>query len=139
VWTSCWMVVLAALTAAPAGAQSSFADLGGTWTGVSRSIVTGDANPRHPGSPDPGPRYSSVPFTLVVDKQDGRRFSGVFSSARFSKPLIGVISRSGSMLIVDDDGFGNGTLLAPDRLEFCYLQIAPPGRVASCTQLKKQS
>ena len=138
-WKPCWIVVLAALIATPAAAQSSFPDLRGTWTGDSESIVTGEANPHHPGSPDPDPRYSSVSFTLAIDKQDGRRFSGVFSSARFSKALIGVITRGGSVMYVDDDGYGNGALLAPDRLELCYLQIAPKGRVASCTELKKQS
>lgn len=137
-WRLCWMFALAALIAAPAGAQSSFPDLRGTWTGDSESIVTGKGNPHHPGSPDPSPRYDSVPFKLTIDKQDGRRFSGAFASAQFSKTLIGVITRGGTVLLVDDDGYGNGTLLASDLLELCYLQTGPGGHVASCTELKKQ-
>ena len=78
-------------------------------------------------------------FTLVIDKQDGRRVSGTFSSARTSQALIGVLSRTGTLLMVDNDGYTFGTLLAPDRLELCYLQTTANGRVASCTELKKQS
>jgi hypothetical protein len=71
-------------------------------------------------------------------RDDGRRFSGTFSSARSTESIIGVISRSGTILSVDSDGYTFGTVLAPDRLEFCYLQLAPKGRVASCTEFMKQ-
>ena len=77
-------------------------------------------------------------FTLVIDKQDGRRVSGVFSSARTSQALIGVLSRTGTLLAVDKDGYTFGTILSPDRLELCYLQTTSDGRVASCTEMKKQ-
>jgi len=133
-----WILALTVLSAAPAAAQSSFPDLRGTWTGESESIVTGEANPHHPRSANSGPRYDSVPFKLTIDKQDGRRFSGAFASAKFSKTLIGVVMRNGTVLLVDDDGYGNGTLLAPDRLELCYLQRGRKGHIASCTELKKQ-
>ena len=93
-------------------------------------------------SPSPGSsalRLGSVSFTLTIDNQDGRRFSGKFSSPRQTEQIIGVISRDSRVFAVDSDGYTFGTILAPDRVELCYLQLAAKGRVASCTEFKKQS
>jgi hypothetical protein len=40
--------------------------------------------------------------------------------------------------MVDDDGYNIGTMLAPDRMELCYLMQSPASRIASCTVLTKQ-
>ena len=69
---------------------------------------------------------TTVPFTLTIDKQNGRRFSGTFSSPRGTDPLIAVVSRNGTILAVDDDGYTLGTILSQAV------------RVASCTELTKQ-
>ena len=82
--------------------------------------------------------FSSIAFTLTVDKQDGRRFSGKFTSARTSDTVIAVVSRSGSIYMVDDDGYTVGTMLAPNRMELCYMHLSPAARVASCTELTKR-
>lgn len=131
------IVVLAAL-AAPAAAQSAFPDLRGTWKGESESIVLARGNPHHPAGKSAGPRLTSVPFTLTIDQQDGRRLSGKFSSARHSETIIAVISRNGTIFMVDDDGYTLGTMLAPDRMELCYMMRAAASRVASCAELAKQ-
>jgi hypothetical protein len=133
-----WIATFAMLAAIPAAAQTSFSDLRGTWKGESESIVTDGGNPHHPGQSRSEPRLTSVPFTLTIDKQDGRRFSGTFSSPRDAESIIGVVTRAGNLLLVDTDGYASGTLLEPNRLEVCYLQIAPHGRVASCTELARQ-
>ena len=133
-----WIVMVAALAATPAPAQTAFPDLRGTWKGDSESIITETGNPHHAGEPQGAPKLSSVPFTMTIDRQDGRRFSGTFSSPRSTEPVIGVITRAGNLLLVDTDGYASGTLLGPDRLESCYLQIAAYGRVASCTELTRQ-
>ena len=132
-----WIVAAAALVAAPAMAQTPIPDLRGTWKGESESIVAGAGNPHHPGSS--ALRLGSVSFTLTIDNQDGRRFSGKFSSPRQTEQIIGVISRDSRVFAVDSDGYTFGTILAPDRVELCYLQLAAKGRVASCTEFKKQS
>lgn len=132
------IITLATLLATPALAQSTIPDLRGTWKGDSESIIAGTGNKHHTAAAQGAPEMRSMSFTLVVDKQDGRRVSGVFSSARTSQALIGVLSRTGTLLMVDNDGYTFGTLLAPDRLELCYLQTTANGRVASCTELKKQ-
>src|SRR5262245_13883377 len=124
-----WIAMLAALAATPALAQTSFPDLRGTWKGESESIISDTGNSHHPEPAQKEPRLTSVPFTLTIDKQDGRRFSGSFSSPRSTESVIGVITRGGNLLFVDTDGYASGTLLGPDRIETCYLQIAPYGRV----------
>jgi hypothetical protein len=133
------VVTFLALTASTAAlSQDATPDLRGTWKGDSESIILGGGNPHHQAPATPTPRLNSVPFTMVIDKQDGRRFSGTFSSPRGSDPIIGVISRSGSIFVVDDDGYTVATQLAPNRLEFCYMMLSPATRVASCTELTKQ-
>ena len=126
-------------TVGQAIAQQGIADLRGTWKGESESIVRGSgANTHHPGTAAPEPRFTSVPFTLVIDKQNGRRFSGTFSSARSTEAVIAVLSRSGTIYMVDEDAHAWGTLLAPNRMELCYLHQSAATRIASCTELTKQ-
>lgn len=132
------IVVLTALAAAPVSAQTAIPDVRGTWKGESESIVLGGEHPHHPGTLSAEPRLSSVAFTLTIDKQDGRRFSGTFSSARSSETVIAVISRTGTIYMVDDDGYDTATLLAPNRMEICYRHLSPAARVASCTEFTRQ-
>ena len=40
--------------------------------------------------------------------------------------------------MIDDDGYNVGTMLAPNRMELCYLRQSPKSRIASCTELTKQ-
>jgi hypothetical protein len=139
-----WIVTFAGLMSAPVlaqtPAQGSIPDLRGTWKGESESVVFGAGDHQHHGS---GPRedatrFTSQPFTMTIDKQDGRRFSGTFSSERHTETVIGVVSRSGRIFMVDDDGYDVATLLAPNRLEMCYLHLSAASRVASCTEFTKQ-
>ena len=130
---------LATLIAATAAvAQTSIPDVRGTWKGESETIILGVGNPHHAAVPLAVPRLNSVAFTLTIDKQDGRRFSGTFSSVRGSEAVIAVISRTGTIYMVDDDGYLVGTMLAPNRMELCYMTQSPNSRVASCTELTKQ-
>jgi hypothetical protein len=133
-----WIVTLAALAAAPSAAQTAFPDLRGTWKGESESIVQGAEHPHHPATQSNAPELRSVSFTLIIDRQDGRRFSGAFSSARRTSQVIGVISRNGTIFLADNEGHSNGTMLSSDRLELCYLHISSAARIASCVELTKQ-
>jgi hypothetical protein len=133
-----WIAAVAALAAAPAAAETAIPDLRGTWTGTSESIVMGEGNPHHAGPSATGPRLSSIAFTMTIDKQDGRRFSGTFKSALGNDPIIAVVSRNNTILMVDDDGYTVGTLMAPNRMELCYLRQTAAARVASCTEMTKQ-
>ena len=134
-----WIVRLAALTAVTAAAaETAVPDLRGTWKGESETIILGAGNSHHAATKPASPRLNSVAFTLTVKQQDGRRFSGTFSSARGSEAVIAVISRTGTIYMVDDDGYNVGTMLAPNRMEICYLRQSPKSRIASCTELTRQ-
>ena len=126
------------LAAASAAAQTAVPDFRGTWKGDSHTIAIGGTHPHHPGTQANEPRFDSTAFTLTVDKQDGRRFFGTFSSARGNESVIGVLARNGTIIVVDDDGYTIGTMLAPNRMEWCYMHQSPAVRVASCTELTKQ-
>ena len=132
-------VALVASTSDLAAAQQAIPDLRGTWKGQSESVIFGGGNPHHaPATGPAAPRYTSMSFTLVIDKQDGRRFSGTFSSARSNETVVAIVSRAGTIYMVDDDGYTSGTLLAPNRMELCYMHLSPASRIASCTELTKQ-
>jgi hypothetical protein len=127
------------LTAATAAlAETAIPDVRGTWKGDSETIIMGAGNPHHASPKAASPRLNSVAFTLTVKQQDGRRFSGTFSSARGNDPVVAVISRTGTIYMVDDDGYTIGTMLAPNRMELCYMQQSAKSRVASCTEMVKQ-
>ena len=51
--------------------------------------------------------------------------------------MIGVVPRAGTIDMVDDDAHCWGTLLAPNRMELCYLHQTPTTRIASCTEMTK--
>jgi hypothetical protein len=117
--------VILVLPALPAASQTAPPDLRGTWKGESESLVLGGGNPHHPAAQANAPELRSVPFTLTIDRQDGRRFSGTFSSPRSSEKVIAVISRGGTIFMADDEGYTNGTLLAPNRMELCTCMCRP--------------
>ena len=133
-----WIATFIAFAVAPAMAETAIPDVRGVWKGESESIILGGGNPHHTAGQPNVPELRSLPFTLTVDRQDGRRFSGTFTSPRNSEQVIAVISRDGSIYLADDEGYTRGTLLAPDRMELCFLYVTAPARVASCTELMKQ-
>ncbi len=131
-------LAIAALTATVAAAQGSVSNLLGTWKGESETVMIGQGNTHHPAAAAEEPEFRSVGFALTVDKQEGRRFSAIFSSARGSYRVVGVISRTGTIFLADVEGYSSATMLAPDRMELCYLKHTREARVASCTELVKQ-
>jgi hypothetical protein len=132
------IVLFALLAAAPAAAQGA-PDLRGTWKGESEAIIWGTPIKHHPSAQQTDPaRLINVPFTLKIDKQDGRRFSASLSSQRANETLVGVISRTGTIFIADDDGTNYATLLGPDRMEICHLRSGTKTRIASCAEFTRQ-
>ena len=129
------MATFTALSTTAALSQTAVPD--GTWKGHSETIILGGGNAHHTSTASSAPRFNSVPFTLTIDKQEGRRFSGTFSSSLGSETVIAVISQSGTIYMVDDDGYNVATMLAPNRLEVCYLLQSASSRIASCTELTK--
>jgi hypothetical protein len=134
------VLVLAVLTAASASAQTALLspDLRGTWKGETEAIIMGNAGSHHPPVQVPEPQLTSVALTLTIDRQEGRRFAGTLASARSREVILGVVSRTGTLFMADDDGYDFATLLGEDRMELCNLHADTSGRVAFCVQLVRQ-
>ena len=75
------LAALVSLAVEPVAAQNAVPDLRGTWKGDSESIVAGGAHPHHPGQTGE-PRFDTVPFTLTIDKQNGRRLASQLGQQR---------------------------------------------------------
>ncbi|MEM8590323.1 MAG: hypothetical protein AAGG65_19870 [Pseudomonadota bacterium] len=130
---------LALVAASPATAQD-YPDLLGTWAGDSETIVAGSTNhhPRPPEETQPDPRLVSVPITVIIDQQDGRRFSGTVNSPGASEGIVGVVTREGRILWVDEDGYNEAVLIDDDRMEVCYLLVQPLIQLASCVEMVRE-
>ena len=123
----CMVFALALLGAAAsaAPAQDAIPDLKGTWSGKGKSIVFG-THTHHPGSQtaaDP-PRVRDIEGTHVVEGQDGRVAWGRSSSAVADnkEPFAWAIASDNKSIVgADMDGYFRITLIAPDRMEKCYV------------------
>jgi hypothetical protein len=135
--------LLGAVTAA-AFAQDAIPDLKGTWTGKGKSIVFG-THPHHPGTQTSGdpPRVRDIEATHTVEGQDGRVAWGRSSSAvaDTKEPFAWAISSDNKSIVgADMDGYFRITLLAPDRMEKCYVHNGTsPTRsvVAACYVMER--
>ena len=113
-------------------------DLRGTWGVEGDSIVEGAA-PFHPANASPAaqgmaPRLRHVTLTLRVDGQEGERFWGVATNADATEDFIGSFTGEpgGRFLLVDVDGFMEGTVGADGIMRYCYRHVTPTSRVISC-------
>ncbi len=142
----CLVFALALLGAAStaAGAQDAIPDLKGTWTGKGKSIVFGN-HPHHPGTQttrDP-PRVRDIEATYIVEGQDGRLAWGHSSSAvaDTKEPFAWAMASDNKSIVgADEDGYFRITLIAPDRMEKCYVHNGvSPSRsiVATCHVMER--
>jgi hypothetical protein len=113
-------------------------DLRGSWTGTAVGIVSGEAAP---GASTPGePKFASLEWTMVIDKQDGRRLVGKRMSAGATESLIGVLSvDNATVYMVDDDNILIVRLISKTSLEACDLEVTAKTPVATCTLMRKKS
>src|SRR6266478_6338239 len=79
-------------------------------------------------------RRARFPIFAALGKARASRSS----SPRGNDKFVAVISRNNTILLVDDDGYTVGTILAPNRMEWCYMHLSQATRLASCTELTKQ-
>ena len=121
---------LALMFAGSAVAQDAFPNLLGRWTGLSEVIIIGSSNHIPPEST--APELREVELEVVIDFQEGRRFSGTISSEFSTEALVGVISQTGRIYWVDEDGFNEASLLDKDTLEACYVHITEASTLAAC-------
>ena len=112
----------------------------GSWVGLSHSAVIG-AGQHHPDGSDGEIRFRRVEFTLKIDRQDGRNFSGIFSTASHREPVVGAFAadfKSGVM--ADLDGQMSFRLVGKNRMEMCYTHTGAnsASKVAACNELLRK-
>ena len=137
-------LALLAGAATTANAQDAIPDLKGTWNGKGKSVVFGN-NPHHPGpqTADAPQRVRDIDVTYLVDGQEGRLAWGRSSStiAQTNEPFAWAISADNKSIVgADRDGYFRITLIAPDRMDKCYVQsgTSPSGSiVAACYEMRK--
>lgn len=136
------IVLLLAVGIAPftAHAVKAAPDMRGTWVGMSHSAVIG-AGQHHPDGKENDIRFRQVEFTLNIDRQEGRNFSGAFGSTSHKEAVVGAMAadlKSGVM--VDMDGQMSYRLVGKNRIELCYTQtgINVTNRVAACNELVRK-
>ena len=117
-------------------------DMIGTWVGVASVGVIGP-NPHHETTEVDEVRFANTEFTFIVDKQQGRNFSGYrFSKNGFKDNFVGAFRPNmKSGVIADSDGTRTFDMVGDDLMESCYTHtVAASGRstVAECNELKRQ-
>ena len=130
--TAVLALAFATLMAGSVGAAENFSDLRGTWTGKGDGVFVAS-----PGSPKHS-RFGSVDITLVIDAQQDRRFAGTITMSGNTKPIVGVISTSGTIWWSEPGGFVEGALTDPDTFEGCYVRVSQFSQLAACEVLKRK-
>ena len=115
-------------------------DVLGSWVGLSNSAIIG-AGQHHPDAGENEIRFKRVEFTLTIDRQEGRNFSGVFSTASHKEAAVGAFAadlKSGVM--ADMDGQMSFRLIGKNRMEMCYTHTGAsyPSKVAACNELVRK-
>ena len=115
-------------------------NLVGTWTGTFNATVMG-ASAHHiaPNKKDKEIYFIKVPFTLVIDRQEGINFSGSIAFKNNKEVILGAITpdfQGGVM--VDEKGTYTFKFIDPTTIQNCYTRIEKKSKVASCWIGKKQ-
>ena len=138
-------LVLAVIVAATAArAQDAIPDIKGTWSGKGKVLVFGN-NAHNPGAQTmaEAPRMRDIEMTDVVEGQEGPLAWGRSSSraADTKEPFAWAMSSDNKSIVgADMDGYFRITLLAPDRMEKCYVHsgMSPSkSMVATCYAMER--
>jgi hypothetical protein len=111
-------------------AGSAIPDLKGTWVvkASGSGFVKPSESPPHTGKLG----FHEAEFLMIIDKQDGFRFSGSRESSRKKETVAGVIGYDlKNVYMVDDDGMIMGKLVSPDKMECIYLHVSKYHSIAS--------
>ena len=115
-------------------------DMLGSWVGTSHSAVIG-AGQHHPEGREDDIRFRRVEFTLTVDRQEGRNFSGTISTANHKEPAVGAFAADlKSGVLADMDGQMSFRLVGKNRMDMCYTHtgVANTSKVAACNELVRK-
>lgn len=108
----------------PATAMAEPPVLKGFWEGTSESVNAKNL-------------FKETDIKVGILDQKGNRFWGTTSHGGETEKMVGVIRGDGKTFYwvdVEDSGFVHGTVLAPNKLETCYLESGEHA-VAGCSIL----
>lgn len=133
------------LTGGGAALAQQVPDLKGTWMPAKGAhLVEGPTKHQEsgtvavPGGYD-GLRTHTSTFVFNFDRQEGRTFWGVLSSAKVSEKVIGAISGDGKRFVmVDEDGRFDGLVVDNDTLDYCYAHITTTDWAVACGLLIRE-
>lgn len=99
----------------------------GVWGSTDHEGIT--TGSRHFPHDTPGPHFVSGQFTLTINRQEGRRFTGVKASGKHEEKIMGVIGYDGTTVhILEDEGQFTGHLLPDGSLELIYSHDVGPSK-----------
>ena len=123
------------------GQQQPHPDLLGTWVGPGQSVTQGRTD-HWPDTGEARPVFQEGSWTLVVDLQEGNRFTGAqgrLTEGTRRDPVLGVIrADQRTVHMVDDDGTFLTILTGPDAMEMCRIEVTADSRLVGCRQLTRQ-
>jgi len=132
------LILIMALSPALVLAQS-IPNMVGTWSGTFNAAVMGSAA-HHivPSKKDKEIYFNKVPFTLIIDRQEGINFSGSLATKNHKEVILGAITPdSQGGVMVDEDGTHSFKFIDQTTIQNCYVQISKP-KLAACWIGKKQ-
>jgi hypothetical protein len=114
----------------------------GTWTGVSNVAVIGDAPKHHEPGDGSGVKFVKTDFTIVIEAQEGRNFSGHWKSDSHEENIAGALMNDmKSGVIVDSDGSATFKRINANVLDLCYVHLPSANNkssVALCSEYRRQ-
>ena len=119
-------------------------DMIGTWQGISNSAVLGAGLHHHsPETDRKAIRFRKVDYTLTIDRQEGRNFSGRVTSAHHSEIVLGALAKDFKTgVMVNEHGTFNFSRADTNALELCFTQVQTSNstipQVASCFEMTRR-
>lgn len=127
------------LMAPSAFAQDDIPDLTGAWNG--HAIGGAHFGELQHDEPTEQPVFKdvSMPWTLTIERQDGRGLIGTWASPQHSELLVGVIrSDNRTVYFVDEDTHFDATIIADGQMELCARETGFDSMVAACFIIERQ-
>ena len=134
------VAALSVIISPSAIAQQSYPDLKGTWIGPGQSVTQGKTD-QWPNSEERGPVFREGSWTVIIDRQEGNRFTGSqgLTGGTRRDQLMGVIrADQKTILMIDDDGTFYTVLTGRDMMEMCRTEITFNSHLVGCRQLTRR-
>ncbi len=114
----------------------------GTWKATGEdyaSVRLGAADDHNPQYATPTMGQPGDAWTIVIDTQQGRAFSGVAKPPKGDdEPIVGVISADGEHMLIAGNEAGMFGEFLGDKVEFCYQDQEPDRASVACFTAAKQ-